>query len=165
MRSATTMKEIPAATGFSPAAVSLALRNHHSIPPATRKRIAAVARRLGYRPNPLVAALMATLRNRRLVDRHTVLALVTTHPPGEGWRTQRTFVEMYTGAEQRAAELGYRLEEFSLRSAGMGPARFGQMLRTRGIHGLLINPLPHDQKVLEIDVKHFAVVGLGSSVA
>jgi transcriptional regulator with XRE-family HTH domain len=160
-----TMREVAEATGFAPATVSLALRNHHSIPLATRKRIAAAARRLGYKPNPLVAALMATLRNRRSVDRHTVLALVTSHTAREAWRGQRTFVEMVAGAEARSLEFGYRLEEFSLRSPGMHPARFTQMLRTRGIHGLLINPLPHDQKDLELDLTDFAVVGLGASVA
>ena len=158
------MKDVAAAAGFAPATVSLALRNHHSLPPATRQKIFSAARKLGYRPNPLVSALMVTLRSKRPVTRHTVLALVTMHPPGEKWRSQRTFAELCQGAETRAAELGYRLEEFSLRSAGMTPARFGQMLRTRNIHGLVINPLPHEEKTLPLDLKDFAVVGLGASV-
>ncbi len=159
------MKDVAAATGFAPATVSLALRNHHSLPLATRAKIVSAARRLGYRPNPLVSALMTTLRSKRPVDRHTVLALVTAHPPGEPWRSQRTFAEMSTGAEKRAAELGYRLQEFSLRTPGMTPGRFAQMRRTRNIHGLLINPLPHHQKTLPFDLQDFAVVGLGASVS
>jgi LacI family transcriptional regulator len=159
-----TIKEVAAAVGFSPAAVSLALRNHHSIPPATREQIWAKARQLGYRQNPLVAALMTRLRSKLPTERHTVLALVTSHPPEESWRRQRTFEEMSDGARQRAAELGYRLEEFSLRAPGMTPARFVQVLRTRNIHGLLINPLPHEEKALSLDLSQFAVVGLGPSV-
>ena len=34
-----TIKEVASVVGLSPAAVSLALRNHRSIPPATRQRI------------------------------------------------------------------------------------------------------------------------------
>lgn len=158
------MKDVAAAAGFAPATVSLALRNHHSLPAATRERIWSVARRLGYRPNPLISALMVSLRSNRPVDRHTVLGLVTTHPPSDAWRSQRTFAELCTGAEARARELGFRLEEFSLRAPGMTPARFLQMLRTRNIHGLLINPLPHEEKTLPLDVSEFAVVGLGPSV-
>jgi len=159
------MKDIAAAAGFATATVSLALRNHHSLPLATRRRILAVARRIGYRPNPLVAALMVSLRSRRPVERHTVLALVTTHPADDPWRRQRTFAEMADGAGRRAAELGYRLEEFPLRTGGMNPRRYVQMLRARNIHGLLINPLPHREKDLALELQDFAVVGLGASVA
>ena len=158
------MRDVAAAVGFAPATVSLALRNHHSIPAVTRQRIWSAAKRLGYRQNPLVSALMATLRSRRPVDRHAVLALVTMHPPGERWRSQRTFAELCASAETRAAELGYRLEEFSLRSAGMTPSRFKQMLSMRNIHGLVFNPLPHEEKTLPLDLNGFAVVGLGASV-
>ena len=158
------IRDVAAIVGYAPATVSLALRNHHSIPPKTRERIWAAARKLGYRPNPLVSALMVSLRSKRPVDRHTVLALVTMHPPGENWRSQRTFAEMSAGAERRAAELGYRLAEFALRSPGMTPARFTQMLRTRNIHGLVINPLPNEEKSVPLDLSHFAVVGLGASV-
>src|SRR5215212_6454301 len=48
-----TMKDVAIAAGFAPATVSLALRNHHSLPVATRERIWTIARRIGYRPNPL----------------------------------------------------------------------------------------------------------------
>lgn len=158
------MKQVAEAVGVSPATVSLALRDHRSLPAATRQRIKSAANRLGYRANPLVSALMVSLRSKRPVDRHTALALVTLHQPGEPWRSQRTFAEMTGGAEKRAAELGYHLEEFSLRAPGMTPARFTHMLKSRNIHGLLINPLPHEEKTLPLDLRDFAVVGLGPSV-
>jgi DNA-binding LacI/PurR family transcriptional regulator len=162
---APTMQDVAAAAKVARATVSLALRNSHSLPIATRRRIIAVARRLGYRPNPLVSALMVSLRSRKPTERHTVLALVTSHPREDPWRGQRTFAEMWLGAQRRAGELGYRLEEFSLRAPGMNARRFVQMLRARNIHGLLINPLPHGEKSLEVELADFAVVGLGPSVA
>ena len=51
--------------GFSRATVSRALRNHPGIPEATRQRVVDAAAALGYRPNPLVAALMAQLHTGR----------------------------------------------------------------------------------------------------
>ena len=43
------MKLIAAKAGLSGAAVSLALRDHPSIPPTTRARVKRLAERLGYR--------------------------------------------------------------------------------------------------------------------
>ena len=59
------MKHVAAAAGVSVMTVSLALRRVPSIPAETRERVLAVAEKLGYRRNPLVAALMADLRGRR----------------------------------------------------------------------------------------------------
>ena len=72
---------------------------------------------------------------------------------------------MEEGARARAEELGYRLEEFPLRSPGMTPKRYLQMLQARGILGLLIAPLPHGERVIELDFTDFAVVGIDMSVA
>lgn len=159
------MKDVAAAAGVSRATVSLALRNDRSIAATTRSRIYAVAEQLGYKTNPLVSALMASIHARRLSQKHTVLAYVTTDPQFAPWRTWRMFIEMQEGAKARAEELGYRLEEFPLRAPGMTPKRYVQMLQTRGILGLLIAPLPYDERVIELDFQNFAVVGIDMSVA
>ncbi len=160
-----TMKDVARAAGVARSTVSLALRNDPSIPPATRSRIFAAAQGLGYRTNPLVSALMTALHARRTTDRHTVLAYVTMDPEFAPWRTYRMFIEMHEGSRQRAEDLGYRLEEFSLSAPGMTPARYAQTLRARGILGLLIAPLPHDQREITLDLAGFAVVGIDMSVA
>ena len=159
------MKDVALAAGVARSTVSLALRNDRSIPASTRTRIYAAAEKLGYKTNPLVSALMTSLHARRVSAKHTVLAYVTTDPEDAPWRTYRVFLEMREGAEQRAAELGYKLEEFPLRAPGMTPARFTQILRARGILGLLIAPLPHGERTIELDFSGFAVVGSDLSVA
>lgn len=159
------MKDVALAAGVSRATVSLALRNDRSIAATTRSRIYAVAEKLGYKTNPLVSALMSAIHARRLSQKHTVLAYVTTDPQFAPWRTWRMFVEMQEGAKSRAEELGYRLEEFALRAPGMSPKRFAQVLQARGILGLLIAPLPHGERVIELDFTDFAVVGIDMSVA
>jgi len=46
-------QDIARELGLSQTAVSLALRNHPSIPETTVRSVRATARRLGYRPDPL----------------------------------------------------------------------------------------------------------------
>lgn len=160
-----TMKDVALAAGVARSTVSLALRNDRSIPAVTRSRIYAAAEKLGYKTNPLISALMTSLHARRTSHKHTVLAYVTTDPEDAPWRTYRVFLELREGAEQRAEELGYRLQEMPLRAPGMSPARFIQILRARGIIGLLIAPLPRGERRIELDFSDFAVVGIDMSVA
>jgi LacI family transcriptional regulator len=58
VKRATTIREIAAAAGVSAMTVSLALRGSREVSAATRKRIRALAESMGYRPNPMVSALM-----------------------------------------------------------------------------------------------------------
>ena len=94
-----TMQDVAQAAGVARSTVSLALRGDRSIPPATRDRILAVAKRMGYRANPLVSALMSALHARRTSHKHTVLAYVTSDPEDAPWRTYRVFLELREGAE------------------------------------------------------------------
>ncbi|MCF7686867.1 MAG: LacI family transcriptional regulator [Cephaloticoccus sp.] len=159
-----TMQDVAKAAGVARSTVSLALRNDRSIPPSTRSRIFAAAEKLGYKTNPLVSALMTSLHDRRTKQRHLVLAYVTTDPEVAPWRSYRMFIELQQGAKTRAEELGYRLEEFALRSPGMTPKRYTQMLQARGILGMLIAPLPLGEHTIELDFTDFAVVGIDMSV-
>jgi DNA-binding LacI/PurR family transcriptional regulator len=160
-----TMQMVADAVGLSRSAVSLALRNHPSIPSATRTRVAEAARRLDYRPNPLVAALMSQhlrLRPRRL---RPTLAYVTAHPKDDPWRTYSAFVQMYDGVVRRAADLGYRVEEFALPRLQSKPGRLIEILRARGIHGIFLAPLPGSLRTVDLDITDFVTVGLGMSVS
>src|SRR5258708_3707224 len=68
------LQDIAEKAGFSKATVSLALRNHASIPEPTRELIQTLAAEMGYRPNPLVSALM-TYRRTSQPTRPTDLTL------------------------------------------------------------------------------------------
>lgn len=153
------------ATGLSRSAVSLALQGHPSLPQATRSRVREAAERLGYRKSPLVAALMSTRRRHgRSAPIRAELAFVTSHPPNDSWRNVGPHRRAHAAAVARAAELGYRLEEFSLSEPGISAVRVARLLAARGIHGVLAAPLPGGQTRLDLDVGDLAVVGLGLSV-
>lgn len=165
MKPALTMQDVARASGYSRAAVSLALRGHRSIPEATRDHIRAVAGRLGYRPSPLVAALMSRRRKGRTVSgATTAIAYLTSHPPENPWHRQEVYRSMFAGASARAAEAGYSLEEFSLGARNMTPGRMREILRTRQVHAVIVAPLPRRETQLDFDCSSFAVVGLGLSV-
>lgn len=160
-----TMQQIADAAGVSRMAVSLALRNSPKISVATATRIRQMADELGYRPNPMVSALMTQLRQAREVKKPSVLAYVTAFPTERGWRRPGPFVAFFEGAQRRAAELGYVLEEWWLRRPGMTERRFCDILNTRDIHGLIVAPLPAGAGELQFEWAQFASATISYSLA
>lgn len=145
--------------------VSLALRNHPSLPLRTRTRIQKIATKLGYRPDPNISRLMERVRAKKPSAEGTVLAYLTAHDQRHGWKTFPTQRDYHDGAAARARELGYHLEEFWLRESGMTEARLSSILRNRGIEGALIAPLQEPGTLFkEFHWEHFSVVELGYSV-
>src|SRR5690606_32389747 len=60
------------------------------------------------------------------------------------WK-ERAFLSFFKGVKERAVELGYGIEEFWFKEPGMTPPRLAQILRSRGITGLVLSPLHHNQ--------------------
>lgn len=160
-----TLRDVAAAAGCHFSTVSLALRNHPRLPQATRDRVRAAAKKLGYVADPALAALANYRTSRRAVSFQSTLAWITNYPTRQGWRKVDVFHQFYRGAEARAAELGYKLETFWLREAGMTEARVSQILRARNIAGLLIAPQPVPGGSLHLDWTHFPAISLGYSLA
>jgi len=163
MKTSPGIREIARLAKVSVATVSKSLNNKTDISEATRRRVLGICKELGYRPNPLVAALMRSRRRHTPPTRRLTLAFVSAFDTADGWRTHPSpiFRQMFTGAEARAAERSYRLEHFWLYRDGMSNQRFSQMLLARGIRGLLFAPVPYDQTPIELQWEDFAVVVLG----
>lgn len=159
-----TMKSIAALAGVTQATVSLSLANNPRIPAATRERIQAIAKRLGYQPNPYVSALMRTRRQGRPLPEKPVLALVNAQRAADGWRNHpsATIRQFREGAIERAAGRGYRAQEFWLHRDGMSAERFSAMLHARGIRGLLLSPLAEGDAPPALRWEHFAAVSLST---
>jgi DNA-binding LacI/PurR family transcriptional regulator len=159
-----TLQDVAKRAGVHRSTVALALREHPRIPETTRRRIQALAKKMGYRENPLVRALMQSRRSGHAV-KHVTLAFVTNYPTRFGWRPEHhDRPDFFPGAEARARDFGYRLEHFWLAEPGMTPARFVEVLRARGIHGLILGRLPPGQHALELEWQHFSSVALGMTL-
>ena len=163
MPSNVTMADIARRAGVSVATVSMSLRNKPNIPPATRDRISALARRLGYQPNPFVSALMRSRRCGQPLTSRPILAFVCTADRADGWRNSpfATFRLMREGARERAARYGYQPQEFWLHEASMTPARFSHMLYTRGIEGILLGPSVDGAPPPALEWGYFSAVRIG----
>jgi LacI family transcriptional regulator len=139
--------------------VSRALRNHPRIPPHTCRRIQRLADKLGYRPNPLVSALMQLRRAAHPLPQHNAIAYLTAFASRSGWRGQPP--NFFPGAQRRCQELGYELADFWLNEPGMSPRRLADILLARNIRGIVIARTPPSITRLDFPWEHFATVSLG----
>jgi len=134
----TTMADVAGAAGVHVTTVSLAMRNHPRIPEATRSRIQQLAERMGYRPDPVLRALVAYRGRSRPGRNVPTLAYVTNWKTRLGWKDVTAHPEFYLGAQRMADQLGYKLEHFWLREPGLSQGRLSGVLVARGISGLVI---------------------------
>ncbi len=150
------MQDIADQIGVSRMTVSYALRNDPRIPASTRERVHEAAHKLGYRVNPLVAALMAQRKNGQAETGHGTLAVLMT-----GRKVTPAEVDHFLpGLRQRANERGYQIEPLFLDEKGMTGRRLTKILRTRQIYGVVIPRLGRPL-ALDLDWHHFAVVTQG----
>ncbi|RRJ94646.1 LacI family transcriptional regulator [Opitutaceae bacterium TAV4] len=156
-----TMRIIAAKAKVSAMTVSLALRDHASIPEATRLRIKTIANELGYRPDPVLRAFHSYRRNSRQVNFQGTLAWVNNFAPDHPLRAVPTFNVYHQGAARRAEQLGYKLEKFWLGAPDMSQERMTDILLARNITGLLLPPQPDAHMELHLDWARFAVVTFG----
>lgn len=159
-----THRTIAGVAGVSIATVSLALRNHGSIPAKTCRRIQGIAERLGYRPDAQLVRLMAHVRQSRRVTPTATIGVLTAYEEKSPWRRNAYLERVYRGLETRAERLGYRLEEHWLTEPGMPPGRLRQIMLARGIEGLLIVGTPTWVEKLEFDFDRFACATIGYSI-
>jgi LacI family transcriptional regulator len=124
--------------GVSKATISLALRDHPRIRPSERVRIQRIAAEAGYRPNPLVANLLAQLRVSKTSGYRSTVGLVCVTKNRVLLEVVPTFREWIAGCQARAGELGYGIDPFWLYEPQLSPARMIQILDTRNIRGLVI---------------------------
>lgn len=160
------LSDIARQVGLSRSGVSRALRNDPSIPLATCRRVQEIARDLGFVIDRDVTRAFRAVRFASSAKVHGTLGLIDVYPPTDRWREQPTFYvkRVVDGAFARAAELGYRLDVFSLTERGMTPRRLQSILDARGIHGLIIPPLPEDVHTLPLNWDKFTCVALTHSL-
>src|SRR5882757_3544704 len=162
MNQGVTMRSIAELAGVTQATVSMSLANNPRIPVTTRERIQAIAKKLGYHPNPYVSTLMRIRRQGKPLKDKPALALVCALRTADGWRNHGapTIRQMREGAFERATMRGYRAQEFWLHRDDMSNERFSEMLHARGIQGLLISPLADGDPPPALRWEYFAAVSL-----
>ena len=160
-----TMSDVARRAGVHPATVSRALRDDPRITPAQRAKVRRAAQELGYRTNPLVAALMTARRAGRPPAFRATIAYITKYPKERAARFARDFGGLLAGARERARAQGYAIEEFNLHDPVLTPHRASEILRNRGIPGLIVAPLHSVHESVQLDWAQFATVAIGYSLS
>lgn len=157
-----TIKDLARECGVSATTVSLALRNHPRISNETKEIVREAAKRLNYKRNPMISALMTSLGQSRQFTSAVPLAVLYTHEP-EQIDKYRYHRMLWEGMSRRAEELGFKLERFFLNSKLSG-RRMTQILTARGISGVIIPPLFRAGGHITMDWSQFSSVAVGYSM-
>jgi len=159
-----TIRQLAALTGVSRTTVSLALRNHPSLPADTRARIQKLAAAHGYKQDPLVSTLMAQLRTSRSKRSVERIAYFTTWDTRDGWRRPGNEHNFFVGACARAEKLGYEIEHIWAREPGITTARLSKILYTRAIRGIILAPFANPRSHITMEWKYFATAAISHTL-
>ncbi|HEX5790592.1 MAG TPA: LacI family DNA-binding transcriptional regulator [Luteolibacter sp.] len=159
-----TMRDVARAAGVAVSTVSKALRNDPSIPESRCRSIRQMAERMGYRPNPMVATLMARMHHhRRRSDPHH-LAWLDFWADEPRRRETVNLERILAGARLRAEELGYGVEVYQAGTDARSLERLKRTLSTRGQWGVMVPPVPESAAKLALDLRGLSAVTIGTSL-
>jgi LacI family transcriptional regulator len=160
-----TIRDIAAEAGVHFTTVGLALRDSPRLSPATRKRIQKIATKMGYSPDPMLSALNAYRQTGRRPIYQATLAWINNWPERGFLRSNDDFRDYQDGVSERAAELGYSVEEFWMRGREYSFANLGRVLRARNIQGLIFAPQPEPHtEIVDFDFSDFSAISLSYSL-
>ncbi len=154
------MADLARHLGLSPATVSRALRHHPALPAATCDAVCRAAEELGYRPNPMIGALMSQLRQRRPRSLVNLACLYAEESAGNLAQAEQAIV---TGFLTEAARLGYHAEAERWSPAARGEAAFVRRWRARNVRGIFLLNVRADHE-LALPWAEFSWVVAGNMV-
>lgn len=129
-----------------------------------RKRIVAEAERLGYAPNAVASELMAMVRAGRQRSPGEVIAFINTFQEDPTLMKRiSSFRLFFEGAVEYAAQFGYIVEEFRASDFKRNPARLDQVLKARGVRGVLVGPRWFDEPDIHLDWPAYSCVLVGET--
>lgn len=152
------LKDVAERAGLSVAAVSMALKNHRSLPAETIERVKALADEMGYAPDPALSALAAHRSRLRVKKDFSVIGLISNWSTENGWTQLPSAQAVIEGANARALELGFTIQHMWSKSENLSASRFDQILKARGIRGLILAPFEDPGDYLQLDWKQYSVV-------
>jgi DNA-binding LacI/PurR family transcriptional regulator len=110
------IRDIARRLNVSHVTVSMALRDHPRISATRREQVKKMAGEMGYRPDPMLASLIAYRQDKRAKPIAATLAWINRWPDPKTLRKHSEFNAYWEGAREAADRLGYRVEEFVVSS-------------------------------------------------
>lgn len=160
------MQAVADAVGVAKSTVSRAFRNHPKCGAELRARILAKAEELGYVPDPLQRVHLAQVRlGLPEGTRGAKIWMLDCLPWRHRIESCPSNGRLVRGARARAESLGLGLEVFRPSDHGFsGTAGLARVMAARGIHGLIVGPMPTAHGHLELDLRQVSAVELSHSL-
>jgi LacI family transcriptional regulator len=93
------------------------------------------------------------------------IMILSDWPAARYWQNSAAGLRRFhRGLLQRTEELGYRIDEFWTRAAGMSPRRAEQILAARGTQGIVVLNYPEAPAKLALDLSPYASVVIGRAL-
>jgi LacI family transcriptional regulator len=157
-----TMADVARAAKVHQTTVSLALRNDPRLPADTRARIRALAKELGYRPDPMLSALNYYRTSKDEAKAQPSMAFLMRSRNKRWGSTFYADEQFLKGARRACERLGYRLAVFQVGNSEAEGPRLTRILRSRGIGGVIVAALDITLRRLDIEWDHFSALCLES---
>ncbi len=149
--------------GVSKATVSRVLRGLPGHKPETRDRIMEAAEELGYEAHPIVSAVMSSVRYKHPSSISPVIAEIHCQPPD--YDPEGNPESMRQSIHRQAEFLGLKVEEFRWYEPGMNPKRLLDIIRARGIRGVIFeNFMEREVNLDGLDLSELAMASIGGAI-
>lgn len=153
-----TLRTLERTLGYSRTTISKALRGALNVRESTAVKIRAAAAKAGYRHNPLAGAIMSELRRSHGDTVRGTLALLELHEDDRPYYASAFHERLAQGAQERAGQLGFRVDRFTVGPRHLPQGRIDQILKSRAIQGVLLLPTWRTPDYLKLDWAHYAGV-------
>ena len=157
-----TLKDVAREAGFHVTTISLALRNHPSIPEDTRTRIRTIADRLGYEVNPVFHALSRFRKSGRVRAPAPRIAYLENFGSGTGFERSVHMQQILEGARRQAGVLGYELDLLAVGEDDLDSHCIAAHLSEHKITGLVLGSFIPGFGELALNWEDYSVVKIHS---
>jgi len=158
------MRDIAKAAGVSVMTVSSALRHHPRVARDTARLVRRTARKLGYRPNPLVSAFISSIRHGKTMKAPPSIALINMYADREATERSPLYQQRLAGAKARCKELGFGFAVVEPVLSGLRGRRLTEVLLYNNFCGLMISTMPVTGMSIDLDWSLFPAVALGHTM-
>lgn len=158
------LEDIAQKAGVSKNTVSIALRKKPGVSEAKREEIFQIAEEMGYRPNPMISALMHNLRSGRTPQSQANIAFLHNYPTRGDWRKLQFCRELYSGVKSRCESSGYTASVFWSGDPAVSPQRLRDIMLARGICGIVVGGVEAPKRHIRLLCDDFALATLGYSL-
>lgn len=160
------IRELAAASGYSTATVSMALRGMGRVPASTRHKIMDLAVKMGYVRDEEMAKVLTRARKPPSQGPQDTLVFVSEVPIRETPDpASPALLPLFKTARDAAHLLGYKLDILTVGWDSQSQKAASRTLAARGIRGLVIGPFTQWSPArLEFDWSKFAAVEIGTTL-